>query len=94
MLKISSTFYSRPFEEYALVLQFIVKLAEKEDSSNILRVEYSNWISRLFCYGSGLPEFEKCEANFSKGPKAAAFQLRSPPAEEATIQIEKIFVFI
>jgi hypothetical protein len=41
-----------------------------------------------------LPEFEKCEANFSKEAKAAAFQLRSPPAGEATIQIEKIFVFI
>jgi hypothetical protein len=30
-----------------------------------------------------LPEFEKCEAYFSKEAKAAAFQLRSPPAEEA-----------
>jgi hypothetical protein len=32
---------------------------------------------------------KKCAAYFFKGEKAAAFQLRSPPAEEATLQIKK-----
>jgi hypothetical protein len=44
----------------------------------MFRVEISNCISRLFWFGSGLPEFKKCEAYFLKEAKAAALQLRSP----------------
>ena len=36
----------------------------------------SNWVSRLFFAGAAGGGIEKCEANFFKGEKAAAFQLR------------------
>jgi hypothetical protein len=82
MLKISSTFYSRPFEEFVFLLQFIVKsdrkLKKEKALQIVLRVEHSNCIRRLFFSGSGLPELKKCAAYFFKGEKAAALQLRSP----------------
>jgi hypothetical protein len=79
MLKISSTFYSRPFEEHAVLLQFIGKLRIILYSSIILRVEHSNCISRIFWFGSGSPEFKKMRSNiFLKEAKDAALQLRSP----------------
>jgi hypothetical protein len=64
------------------LLQFIAKTGRKWQKEMalqiILRVEHSNCISRIFWFGSGLPEFKKCAAYFLKEEKAAALQLRSP----------------
>ena len=79
MLKISSTFYSRPFEELTLWYSLYLRLEKKVNDSIHLRVENSNCISRLFWFGFGLPEFKKMRSNiFLKEAKVAALQLRSP----------------
>jgi len=48
-----------------------------------IRIITSNFISRLFWFGPDLSGLKKWRSKFFKEAKAAALQLRSPPAVEA-----------